>query len=195
MVEKKPSLCFVTGNSNKFKEVSEFFKSNNIKFDLTSSNAEPLEIQAENLEEIALFKLKSVKKKVNGSFFVEDAGFFVDEPLKGFPGVYSSFVLEKLGCEGILKLISDFDEAKAHFSAVIALYYKPLNESFVFEGNVHGKVASSMRGSGGFGFDPIFIPHEKPNRTFAELSPFEKNSISHRGRALEKLVDFLKKQQ
>ncbi len=195
MAEKKDSLFFVTGNSNKFKEVSAFFKANKIKNELVQSNAEPLEIQAESLKEIAIFKLNSVKNKIKDSFFVEDAGFFVDEPLKGFPGAYSSFVFKKIGCEGILRLISDLKSTKAHFSAVIALYYRPLNQTIVFEGKCSGKVANSMKGSGGFGFDPIFIPQENPNRTFAELSPLEKNSISHRGRALEKLVDFLKKHQ
>ena len=136
--------------------------------------------------------LKSVKDKIEGSFFIEDAGFFVDQPLNGFPGVYSSYVMNTIGNEGILNLIHDFGSSKAHFSAVIALYYKPLNKIITFEGEVKGRVSETIRGAHGFGFDPIFIPEMLPNSTFAELSMSEKNEVSHRSIALNKLINFLK---
>jgi XTP/dITP diphosphohydrolase len=139
-----------------------------------------------------LFKLNSVKEKMNESFFIEDAGFFVDKPLNGFPGVYSSYVFKTIGNEGIIKLIDDFARSKAHFSAVIAFYFKPLDKIFLFEGEIEGKVSKAIRGKGGFGFDPIFIPNIISDKTFAELSTEEKNKISHRGQALKKLVAFLK---
>ena len=85
-----------------------------------------------------------------------------------------------------------FNNTKAHFSAVIALYYEPLNEIYTFEGEVIGKVSQAIRGNHGFGFDPIFIPDEFPENTFAELTMSEKNSISHRSKALNKLILFLK---
>ena len=64
-----------------------------------------------------------------------------------------------------------------------------------FEGNIEGRVSDTIRGQGGFGFDPIFIPNILPNKTFAELTTIEKNKISHRGQALEKLIEFLKKKK
>ena len=185
-------IYFVTGNNNKFEEVSEVFENENLNYFLKQSTIEPVEIQADSCKQVAEFKLNSVKEKIDESFFVEDAGFFVDEPLKGFPGVYSSYVFKTIGNEGILKQISNFNNTSAHFSAVIALYFKPLRKNFIFEAKVHGKLAKQLRGKGGFGFDPIFIPDSCPEFTFAELTTKEKNKISHRGKALKLLIKFLK---
>ncbi len=193
MNKEESTIYFVTRNIHKFNEVLDLFTKENVNYDLKQIDIETIEIQADSIKDIALFKLDSVKDKIDGSFFIEDAGFFVDDPLKGFPGAFSSYVLKTIGNEGILKLINDYDITNAHFSAIIALYFKPLEEVFLFEGNVKGKVSKTIRGTGGFGFDPIFIPDETPDKTFAELSMEEKNSFSHRGQALKKLISFLKK--
>ena len=87
-------VYFITGNKYKFREVSEIFKKKKIKYDLEQRDIKTTEIQAQTLKDVALFKLNSVKHKIEGSFFVEDAGFFVDIPLEGFPGVYSSYVFK-----------------------------------------------------------------------------------------------------
>ena len=121
MNKEKSILYFVTGNNNKFNEVLKVFQKENIQYDLQKSNVETLEIQANTIEDVAVFKLNSIKDKINGSFFIEDAGFFIDYPLKGFPGVYSSYVFKTIGNEGILKLINGFKDTKAYFAAVIAL--------------------------------------------------------------------------
>lgn len=193
MNKEESTIYFVTRNIHKFNEVLDLFTKENVNYDLKQIDIETIEIQADSIKDIALFKLDSVKDKIDGSFFIEDAGFFVDDPLKGFPGAFSSYVLKTIGNEGILKLINDYDITNAHFSAIIALYFKPFEEVFLFEGNVKGKVSKTIRGTGGFGFDPIFIPDETPDKTFAELSMEEKNSFSHRGQALKKLISFLKK--
>jgi XTP/dITP diphosphohydrolase len=185
-------IYFVTGNKNKFNEVFKIFQNENLNYELHQKDIDTVEIQANNIKDVALFKLKSVKEKIEGSFFIEDAGFFVDLPLNGFPGVYSSYVMKTIGNEGILKLIHDINDTKAHFSAFIALYFQPLNRIFTFEGEVKGKLSKTIRGEHGFGFDPIFIPDTLPNSTFAELSTNEKNKVSHRSIALNKLIDFLK---
>jgi len=184
-------MYFITGNFNKFNEVSKIFQDANLDVTLEQLDLNPVEIQADSIKEVALFKLNNIKNKVEGSFFVEDAGFFVNKPLNGFPGVYSSYVYKTIGNEAILKSIESFDNTEAHFAAAIALYFKPLDKTIVFEGIVKGKVSSEMKGSHGFGFDPIFIPEEIPDKTFAELTMQEKNEISHRGRALKKLITFL----
>lgn len=193
MTNNENTVYFITGNKYKFQEVSEIFKKKKIKYDLEQRDIKTTEIQAQKLKDVALFKLNSVKNKIKGSFFVEDAGFFVDIPLEGFPGAYSSYVLKTIGNEGILKLINDFDGSVAHFSAIIALYFKQIDKILFFEGMVEGKVSKTIRGKGGFGFDPIFIPNITPDKTFAELSTEEKNKISHRGQALGKLLEFLEK--
>jgi XTP/dITP diphosphohydrolase len=193
MSNNKNTVNFITGNAYKFREVSTFFRQKNIKYDLKQRDIKTTEIQAKTIKDVALFKLNSVKHNLEGSFFIEDAGFFVDKPLNGFPGVYSSYVLKTIGNEGILRLINDFKKSLAHFSAVIALYFKPIDKTLIFEGKVEGKVSNAIRGKGGFGFDPIFIPNIIPDKTFAELSIEEKNKISHRGQALGKLIEFLEK--
>jgi len=192
MIGEESILYFVTGNKNKFSEISQIFKNNGLSYKLLQLDIDPLEIQADSLRDVALFKLDNIKEKINGSFFVEDAGFFVDKPLNGFPGVYSSFVFKTIGNEGILNLIKNFKKTEAHFSAIIALYYKPLDKIYTFEGIVKGKISEQIKGAYGFGFDPIFIPDDFYNKTFSELTIKEKNSISHRGKAIKKLIDFLK---
>ncbi|GAH26822.1 unnamed protein product [marine sediment metagenome] len=193
MEKKDPILYFVTGNVHKFNEIFDLFSKENIKYNLKRKDLETIEIQTIDLKKVALFKLNSIKGQINGSYFIEDAGFFVDTPLNGFPGVYSSYVMQTIGNKGILRLIDDFDTTKAHFTSVIALYFKPLDKNLFFEGTVQGKISKAMIGSGGFGFDPIFLSNEIPNKTFAELTTEEKNKISHRGRAWSKFIEFLRK--
>ncbi|MFX1410396.1 MAG: RdgB/HAM1 family non-canonical purine NTP pyrophosphatase [Promethearchaeota archaeon] len=192
MENNQEILYFITGNKNKFSEVLNLFEKETLNKRLRQKDVKTYEIQAESLKDVAKFKLNSVKEKIDSSFFIEDAGFFIDFPLNGFPGVYSSYVLRTIGNEGIIKLIDNFNLSRAHFSAIIALYFKPLDKIFYFEGNVMGKISHKIRGTGGFGFDPIFIPDCIPDKTFAELSIEEKNRTSHRGKALKKLINFLK---
>jgi XTP/dITP diphosphohydrolase len=193
MDDAKDTLYFITGNNYKFNEIERMFQTQEISYKLKQKTIGTTEIQAISIKEVALFKLNSVKGKLNNSYFIEDAGFFIDIPLNGFPGVYSKFVLNTIGNKGILKLIDNFEYTKAHFETVIALYFHPLNKTLLFEGTVEGKVSEAIRGTNGFGFDPIFIPDEIPTKTFAELTTAQKNSISHRGKAWMKLIDFLKK--
>jgi XTP/dITP diphosphohydrolase len=192
MKENNPYLYFVTENVHKYDEVSKLFHKEYLNFQLKQCKLKTVEIQANSNRDVVIYKLNSVKDKISGSFFIEDAGFYVDEPLKGFPGVYSSYVFKTIGNEGILKLIDNFEETKAHFLAIIAFYFKPEDEIFLFEGVVNGKVSNKIRGAKGFGFDPIFIPYEMPDKTFGELTTEEKNHISHRGKALAQLISFLK---
>lgn len=193
MKEIEKNLYFVTGNIHKFNEILEIFNKSNLnqKCSLFQSKIEPIEIQSESLKKIAKYKVESVLSQLNASCFVEDAGLFVDKPLKGFPGVYSAYVLKTIGNEGILKMIENKSESIAHFESVIALYFKSTDEIKFFEGRVDGKIAEKMRGKFGFGFDPIFIPNKFPNKTFSEIPIEEKNKISHRSQAFTKLAIFL----
>ena len=192
MENKKENLYFITGNTHKFKEISEIIALENLNYKLEQLDINPIEIQSDNPKDVALFKLNSIKNDVKGSYFIEDAGFFVDYPLNGFPGVYSSYIFRTLGNKGILNLISDFDSTDAHFSSIVALYYKPLNKEFLFKGIIKGKISPIIKGSNGFGYDPIFLPNSYPKKTFAEIKMSDKNKISHRGIAINKLIKFLK---
>ncbi|QEE16898.1 XTP/dITP diphosphatase [Promethearchaeum syntrophicum] len=190
MLEKK-ALRFVTGNPHKYKEVKEVIQKNFPNFEVIQSNIELLELQADSLEEVALFKVNSVKTQVKIPYFIEDAGFFVDDVCNGFPGVFSSYVMKTIGYNGILKILGDAKMRKAHFESVIA-YIDEDEKVFLFKGVNYGKVSIKAHGHSGFGFDPIFISDETPGKTFAELKLEEKNDISHRRRSLDKLITFLK---
>ncbi len=185
-------IYFVTGNIHKYNEISTLFKKESRSYVLKHKHIKTVEVQANTLKEVASYKLESIEGQLDDSYFIEDAGFFVDVPLNGFPGVYSSYVMKTLGNTGILKLIDDFEISQAHFTSIIALYFKPLDKKLIFEGEIYGKVSKTSRGLGGFGFDPIFLPNKIPNKTFAELSTEEKNKISHRGQSWRKFINFLK---
>jgi XTP/dITP diphosphohydrolase len=118
---------------------------------------------------------------------VEDAGVSLDR-WGGFPGPYSSYVLKRLGNPGILKLMEGESKRKANYVSAIA--YRDESGVHIFRGVVDGKIAQSIRGTHGFGYDPIFIPSEGDGRTFGEKNA-EKNAISHRARAFRALAEWL----
>ena len=183
-------ITFVTGNIHKFAEIMAIFNEKIPEIEVLQSTIEPTEIQADTLEEVAKVKANSVQQWVKPPYFIEDAGFFVDGDCHGFPGPYSHYVMDTIGHAGILKLLGEKKERKAHFESVIA-YIDTYYQLRIFKGINEGYVAYEAHGTSGFGFDPIFISDETPNRTFAEIGFEQKNAISHRRRALEALVDFL----
>ena len=122
------------------------------------------------------------------NFFVEDTGLFI-ESLHGFPGVYSAFVLETIGLNGILTLLNNRSSRNAVFRSVIAL--KLGNITKFFTGQIEGQISKQIS-SLGWGYDPIFIPNSDIRRTFGEMGE-EKNLISHRYIATKELIGFLNK--
>ena len=185
------TLFFLTGNSHKFEEVKKFIETSGLDSIISQMNVPLVEIQSDFIEEVATHKVQSVINSIEGNYFVEDAGFFVDE-LKEFPGVFSSYVQEMIGNEGILKLMNGVKERNASFRSVIAL--KLEEKIYTFHGRVNGTVSHKIMGKKGFGYDPIFIP-DGLDKTFAEISMEEKNSRSHRINALRNMCDFLLKKE
>lgn len=183
-------LIFVTGNHNKFQEIRSLFQIHLPNIELIQGREVPLELQSDSLEVVAGYKVQSVMDRYSEPYFVEDAGFFVDDQLHGFPGVYSSYVMKSIGWQGILKILGTVEPRKAHFEAVIALCDEKRHVR-LFKGINHGTVAYEGRGQSGFGFDPIFISNDTPGKTFAELSMEQKNKVSHRSRALMQLITYL----
>jgi len=179
---------FVTGNIHKFQEArAEFHKK---KIALAMLNIDAIEIQSDDLKDIAKTSASDAAKKKSIPVFVEDAGLFINS-LNGFPGPYSSFVYRTLGTKGILKLMIRTNERTAHFSSVIAFCYpNEKAESVCFEGTVNGKITDEEKGKGGFGFDPIFEPDASPGVTFAQMTTREKNRHSHRAQALQKFAEW-----
>ncbi|MBS7637589.1 XTP/dITP diphosphatase [Candidatus Bathyarchaeota archaeon] len=181
------TIWMLTGNQNKFKEgrltLSEF------GYDLRLLRGEKIEIQAENLEEIAKHSLERISINDPRPIISEESGLFI-ERYGGFPGPYSSYTLRKIGLTGILKLMEGAEDRRAYYKSVIAL--KQGCDLRLFQGSVWGRISQEPRGEGGFGYDPIFIPDEGDGRTFGEMTIDEKNTISHRARAFRMLGAWLK---
>jgi len=180
----KKTIYFVTSNKGKAQEAKNKF--NNLGINIVQKNLGYPEIQADTLEEVAIFGIEDLKKRFDKPFFLEDAGLFIDS-LGGFPGVYSAYVYYKIGCHGILKLM-DKKDRKACFRSIIA-YYQPDEKPVFFLGECTGTISDKISGDHGFGYDPIFIP-EGENRTFGQMETREKNMFSHRGKSLEKFINY-----
>ena len=148
------------------------------------------EIQAESLEITIIPGLMWAASKFEGPLMIDDSGLFTDA-LNGFPGVYSSYVFKTVGCDGILSLMKGRKDRGARFECCIGLQV-PGREPFIAKGIAKGSIASKKTGSGGFGYDPIFI-HEGHKTTYAEMKIDEKNRISHRGKAIAILLEELPK--
>ena len=187
---KTKSIYFVTGNKGKFVEAQK--KLYELGLEVIQKDLGYPEIQAIKLEDVALYGAEYIQKQTSHPFILEDAGLFIDV-FKGFPGVYSAYVFHTIGCDGVLKLMKNIKvkDRKAVFRSVFA-YGKPGCKPHLFIGECKGVISILKRGNNGFGYDPIFIP-QNSNKTFAEMSVYEKNSYSHRGKSLEKLIDFFKK--
>ena len=181
------TIYFVTGNKNKFAEFENKLKGLEIK-SIQKDIGYP-EIQSDSLEEVVKFGIEDIKHRFDGSFIIEDAGLFI-EALLNFPGVYSKFVFYSIGLDGVLKLLEKTENRKATFRSVFGLY-EPNKKSKFFIGECKGHITSEEKGKHGFGYDPIFIPDDT-NKTFAEMTIDEKNKYSHRAKALEKLILYLK---
>ena len=140
------------------------------------------EIQAESLEITIIPGLEWAMSKYNRPVMIDDSGLFIDA-LRGFPGVYSSYVFKSIGNDGILRLMKDERQRGARFECCIG-FMAPGEEPFIAKGVAKGSIATRKSGIGGFGYDPIFI-HEGQTKTYAETEVSEKNRISHRGKAIE----------
>lgn len=173
-------LYFVTSNKHKFQEMKKL-----TDIPITQKDLSYPELQADTLQAVAEYGITYCSARVMEPCFVEDSGLFCDA-LSGFPGPYSNYVYRTLGCEGILRLVSQ--NRNAHFTSVIA--YHDGSKVNLFMGEVTGTLAETMKGEKGFGFDPIFIP-EGETRTFAEMETEEKNLYSHRGKAFTAFKSYL----
>ena len=185
-------LYFITSNKGKYIEAKEKFSK--LDIEIIQKNLGYPELQSDSLENVALYGAEDIKKRFDKPFFLEDAGLFIGS-LNGFPGVYSAFVFYKIGCLGILKLMEELkhNKRKACFRSVIA-FKEPNSEIELFIGETHGKISKKQIGKNGFGYDPIFIPKNQ-TKTFGQMRTEEKNLFSHRGKSLNKLIDFFKNSQ
>lgn len=179
------SILFATSNRHKLAELDAVLRGCGYRAEAAA--APKMELQADSLEEIAVAAAAAAYAATGRPVAVEDAGLFVDA-LNGFPGPYTSYVYKTLGVPGLLRLLEGVANRAAEFRSVIA-YAGPWGVK-VFAGRVRGRIAKEPRGTGGFGYDPVFIP-EGEARTFAEMTLEEKNRYSHRAAAARELCRWL----
>lgn len=187
-------IIFATNNFNKVKEIQSFV-SNNLNF-ITLKEAgitEAIEEPYETFRENARAKASYVYQKTGKSCFAEDSGIVVPV-LGGAPGVLSARYAgihgdDKANNTKLLSELQDITDRYAYYKAVICLVLNK-DEVYYFEGECRGSIADREAGTGGFGYDPLFIP-EGYDRTFGELGMEVKKQVSHRSAAVRKLVGFL----
>lgn len=186
-------LVFATNNQHKLEEVSAKL-GGSIRL-LTLNDIGCTDDIAETgttFRENASIKSHYIFKKYKLNCFGDDSGLIVDG-LNGDPGVYSARYAGEHGnhaanIQKVLTNLGDNHDRKARFVTIISLMWN--GEEHFFEGTVEGTIRHEISGSAGFGYDPIFQP-DGYDITFAEMTMAEKNAISHRARAVEKLVEFL----
>ncbi len=183
---RRVRLYLLTSNKGKVEEIVRIAVRYGVELEVAS--LPKLEVQSNSLKEIALYSAINYYVSSGGMpVLTEDAGLFI-RALNGFPGPYSSYVYRTLGVGGVLKLMDGVEDREAYFESAVAIVYNGL--IIAETARVNGSISKEPRGEGGFGFDPIFIPHGF-TRTFAEMSIDEKNSISHRAKALSKALENL----
>lgn len=192
---KLEEIVFASHNEGKIKEIKKLLAPYGIKVKSALDMDLPdVEETGKTFEENSLLKSRTIAKLVNKPCLADDSGLCVDA-LNGAPGVYSArYAPNRDFDKGMEKLLAEMEKSpnksrNAHFFCVISLAW-PDGQYKVFAGQVDGKIAFHKMGAGGFGYDPLFVP-EGFTSSFAQMSQEEKNKISHRGRAVEKLKDFL----
>ncbi len=191
-------LVFATNNANKLQEIRAILGSGMEVLSLADINChDDIPETAPTLEGNALIKARWVKERYGFDCFADDTGLEV-AALDGAPGVHTARYAypdrhdPEANTQKLLHSLEGRDDRRAQFRTAIALILN--GEEHVFEGVVEGFISTEKRGTEGFGYDPVFIP-EDTGLTFAELGTDVKNRISHRARAVAKLVEYLKTQE
>jgi non-canonical purine NTP pyrophosphatase (RdgB/HAM1 family) len=178
---------FVTTNEHKRREAQEI-----LGVALGRAQLDLPEIQAIDPAEVAAEKARAARAAIGEldlPVLVEDSGLMVDA-WGGFPGALTKWVMQSVGNEGLLRMLAPIDDRSASAVCVVALAETD-GAVRTFRGEVRGTVAESPRGEGGFGYDPVFVPHWS-SLTYAEMGE-GKNTDSHRARAFRALKEWLEK--
>ena len=190
------TFVLATANPHKAQEMRDILTALGFDVRARPENAPDVDETSETLEGNALLKAHALALLTGEPALADDTGLFVDA-LDGRPGVHSARYAGSGAsyADNVEKLLGELDGVPdtmrvARFRSVIAVAY-PDGGSFTVEGLLEGSIAKSPRGSEGFGYDPVFVPAGASGRTLAELTPEQKNELSHRGRALRALAEKL----
>jgi inosine triphosphate pyrophosphatase len=183
MISGGKKITFVTGNMKKLDELKSIlgdsFQLDNAKIDLPELQGEP--------EEVAIEKAKLAAKELNGPVLIEDTSLCFNA-LGGLPGVYIKWFFEKIGNDGLYKMLEGFEDKTAYAQCIFTYCEGLGKEPITFVGRCNGKIVTP-RGPEGFGWDPVFQP-DGYDKTFAELDKEIKNKISHRYKSLLKVIKY-----
>lgn len=187
-------LIFASHNENKVNEIRAVFPEDIRVLSLNDLNFhEEIEETGSTLEENSKIKAETIYRTTRKNVFADDTGLFVNA-LNGVPGVFSSRYagtgnsLDNM--RKLLKVLENESDRSAYFKTQICLIYE--GKTHFFSGEIHGQIMKEIKGTQGFGYDPIFVP-DGFSESFAEMNLEQKNNISHRYLAVEKLVKFIEK--
>jgi XTP/dITP diphosphohydrolase len=186
-------LVFATNNAHKLEEVAAKIEGRIQLLSLADINChDDIAETGTTFRQNASIKSNYIHNKYQINCFGDDSGLEIDA-LNGEPGVYSARYAGQHGDHAannakVLEKLSSATNRRARFRTVISLIWN--GEEHFFEGTAEGTIRKELSGTAGFGYDPLFEP-DGYDRTFAEMSMAEKNNISHRAKAMEKLIDFL----
>ncbi|GFR48714.1 hypothetical protein Agub_g10671 [Astrephomene gubernaculifera] len=181
-------IFFATGNKKKLEEVTAILASGAaLPFQVEAAKLDLPELQGEP-EEISKEKCRIAARLVGGAVMVEDTSLCFNA-LGGLPGPYIKWFLEKLGHDGLNRMLAGFEDKTAYAQCIFAYTPGPDQEPLVFVGRTPGRIVAA-RGPADFGWDPVFEP-EGFSETYAEMDKEAKNKISHRYRSLDKLRSYL----
>lgn len=190
-MENKKTLVLASSNKGKIREIAEMFPELNVVGYKDLGFDEEIEETGETFYENAFIKAKTVSEKIGFPALSDDSGLCVDA-LGGAPGIFSarySGLGDEANIDLLLKNMQNVTERGAHFHCS-AVYYDKGNVIFA-EGSVYGKILTEREGKGGFGYDPVFYCDEL-GKSFGTASEKEKNSVSHRARAMAEMKRLLK---
>ena len=188
----KQTIVFATGNAHKLKEIQEIAKDTDIEFILPGNGFNPIE-NGETFEENSLIKAKEAARVSGKISLADDSGLCVDA-LNGAPGIHSARYADtpQARIDKLLNAINCETNRNAKFVCAMTLVDKNGDILFQTRGECFGKIAEKQSGINGFGYDPIFLTKDTDyTKTMAEMSEEEKNEISHRSRALRKVLAYL----
>lgn len=189
-------IVFATSNPHKLKELNGIVKSfgilDNIEFILPPEDFDPVE-DGKTFEENSFIKAKEANSVTGMIALADDSGLCV-ESLNGAPGIYSARYADtpQARIDKLLAAVAPYENRNAKFVCAMTLVGKDGEILFKTTGECQGSISAKQCGTGGFGYDPIFLVDGKDGLTMAELSENEKNQISHRGNALRRVLEFLK---
>ncbi len=188
----KQTIVFATGNAHKLQEINEIAQGTDIEFVLPPDGFNPIE-DGKTFEENSLIKAREAARLSGMISLADDSGLCV-EALCGAPGIHSARYAEtpQARIDKLLGVLQNEKNRKAKFVCAMTLVDKDGNILFRTRGECQGEIAYKQSGTNGFGYDPVFLTKDTEyKKTMAEMSEEEKNEISHRGRALRKVLEYL----